>query len=162
MKNAWRRSRWFPLLLEGGSIMVGLWIAVFLFRGIEMTSVQSLLAATLVLMASHFALRPVLLLLAFPLIVLTLGLGIILVNALFFYFTAFIVTGFDVHGFGWAMLGGVVVSISSLLSKFYFGVQIVNSSNRGLNVRFKVSNQRKPDAPNPSKRVKSNDDIIDI
>lgn len=142
--------------------MGGLWLAVLFFPGISLSSGGALLAATIVLMALHFALRPILLLLAFPLIVLTLGFGIILVNALLFYFSAFLVQGFVVDGFGWALLGGLVLSFVSIFVKLWFGIQIIDSSqaSRGLHVKVRKNTSHRPP---PRKQTKNkDDDVIDI
>ncbi|MCC5790515.1 MAG: phage holin family protein [Opitutales bacterium] len=157
-----RKFRWYPWLIEGASVMAGLWLAVFLFPGIRLSSGGALLAATLVLMALHFALRPILLLLAFPLIILTLGLGIVLVNALLFYLCAFLVNGFSVDTFGWALLGGMALSVVGIVAKLWFGVQIINPPHNQRGVRIRVNRRV---SNNPQQRAKpkaKDDDIIDI
>lgn len=60
-------------------------------------------------------LRPILTVLGCPVIILTLGLGILLINTLLFYLTGWIGTrfgvGFIVHGFVPAFLGALIVSV---------------------------------------------------
>ena len=53
-------------------------------------------------------LRPILFLLTLPLIVFTLGLFLVVLNALLLQFTAFLVKGFTVSGF-WPAVGGALV-----------------------------------------------------
>jgi putative membrane protein len=53
-------------------------------------------------------LRPILFLLTLPLIVFTLGLFLVVLNALLLKFTAFLVKGFTVTGF-WPAVGGALV-----------------------------------------------------
>jgi putative membrane protein len=60
-------------------------------------------------------LRPILTILGCPVIVLTLGLGVLLINTLLFYLTGLIGTyfgvGFVVYGFVPAFLGALIVSV---------------------------------------------------
>jgi len=59
----------------------------------------------------------VLVLLTLPLTVVTLGLFLIVLNALLFWFAGSILKGFQVNGFWWAVIGAVLYSlISGLLS----------------------------------------------
>ena len=53
------------------------------------------------------------LLLTLPITVLTLGLFYIVVNGLAFALAAWLVPGFDVSSFGWAMLGALLVGLVS-------------------------------------------------
>ena len=81
--------------------------------GIRCESVLSLLTAGLLLGAVNALIRPVLLLLSLPLIVVTFGLFIPVVNALMLGLVAFIVPGFHVNSFGSAFFGSIVISIIS-------------------------------------------------
>lgn len=60
--------------------------------------------------------RPVLLLLTFPLNLLTLGLFTLVVNALVFWIATVVPTGVRVDGFVGAFLGALTVSCASLLA----------------------------------------------
>ena len=64
-------------------------------------------------------LKPILVFLGLPFIILTLGLFLIVINALLLMLAAAIVPGFRVRGFGAAVLG------SLLLSLFTFGATLV-------------------------------------
>lgn len=64
-------------------------------------------------------LRPLAMLLTCPLILLTLGLGTLLVNTVMFLLTGWIGAqygiGFTVENFGYAFLGALIVSVVSLV-----------------------------------------------
>ena len=64
-------------------------------------------------------LRPILTVLGCPVIILTLGLGVLLINTLLFYLTGLIGesfgVGFSVNGFVPAFLGALIVSIVSMV-----------------------------------------------
>ena len=90
-----------------------LWVAAELVPGIVVTGLVPLLLAALVLGLINAIVRPVLLVLTFPLTLVTLGLFIFVLNAFCLWLTSRIVPGFEVQTFGAALLGALVVSIVS-------------------------------------------------
>lgn len=81
-----------------------------------------LLGASLLLGIVNAFVRPVLLLLSLPLILVTLGLFILIINALMLKFVGQIVPCFHVPGFWPAFFGALIISIVSwLLSAFFRG-----------------------------------------
>lgn len=87
--------------------------------GIRATSLFSLVAASLLLGVINALVRPVLLLLSLPLILVTLGFFILVINALMLRLVALFVPGFYVDSFGSAFLGAIIISLVSwLLSAF--------------------------------------------
>ena len=74
-----------------------------------------LLLAALVFTIVNIFVRPLVILLALPVVVLTLGLALILINVLMLYLTDWIVPSFESGSF-WATLGAaVIVSIVNLI-----------------------------------------------
>jgi putative membrane protein len=66
--------------------------------------------------------RPILLFLSIPFILVTLGFFILIINALMLKFVSEIVPCFQVHGFWRAIFGSIIVSfVSWLLSAFFRG-----------------------------------------
>jgi len=57
--------------------------------------------------------RPLLVLLTFPLTLVTLGLFLFVLNAFCLWLTSVIVPGFDVHGFRAAFLGALLITVVS-------------------------------------------------
>jgi putative membrane protein len=100
-------------------------IAVFVAApivGIDYTGIDCLLGASLLLGIINAFIRPILLLLSFPLILVTLGLFIFIINALMLKFVSEIVPCFKVHGFWSAVFGAIIISfVSWLLSAFFRG-----------------------------------------
>jgi putative membrane protein len=85
----------------------------------------SILVLALIFGLVNAVLKPLLIFFSCPLLVLTLGLGTILINTLLFLLTGWIGTqfgfGFSVESFWWALLGAVIVSVVSfILSRFLF------------------------------------------
>lgn len=74
----------------------------------------------MLLLANSFV-RPLLLLLTLPLTVLTFGLFILVVNALMLMLTVALVPGFEVRGFGPALLGALVMGLLTLLGLVLLG-----------------------------------------
>ena len=96
-----------------------LWVAAALIPGISLGSLGSTLLAALVLGVINAIVRPVLLFLTLPITLLTLGLFIFVLNAFCLWLTSRLVPGFEVHGFGAAFLGALVISaVSWILTAF--------------------------------------------
>ncbi len=90
--------------------------AAWMIDGIQMSErfVDVLLVA-LVFGVLNAILKPILLVLSFPFIVLSLGLFALVVNALMLMLTASILDGFAVSGFWTAVLGSIVISLVTLI-----------------------------------------------
>jgi putative membrane protein len=85
-------------------------------------SLGCLLGASLLLGIVNAFIRPVLLILSAPLILLTLGFFILVLNGLMLLFVSEIVPCFTVPGFWSATFGAIIISIISwLLSAFFRG-----------------------------------------
>src|SRR5437764_7117940 len=101
---------------------MGVMVAASIISGIRYDSAGSLIAAALLLGILNAFVRPLLLILGAPLILLTLGIFVLIVNGLMVYWVPGIVRGFHVDGYGSAFWGAVVISIISwLLSAFFRG-----------------------------------------
>ncbi len=76
----------------------------------------SLAIAAAVLGLLNAVVRPILWFITLPITVITLGLFLLILNAIMLELTAWLVPGFGIEGFGWAILGALVLSIISLLT----------------------------------------------
>ena len=94
---------------------IAVFLAVMIVPGLEVNSFGAGLAAVLVLTFLNLLVRPILLVVTLPLIVLSLGLFLIVVNALLLEFTAYLVGGFSVTGFWPAVGGAVVISVVTMI-----------------------------------------------
>jgi putative membrane protein len=94
------------------------WVASAL-GALHFDSGRCLFGAALLLGIVNAVVRPVVLLLSIPFIVLTLGVGILVVNALLLLAVSAVVPCFHVASFGHAFLGAIIISITSwMLSAF--------------------------------------------
>src|SRR5579871_1531262 len=93
-----------------------LWVVSQIVPGIHIASAGAALLAALVLGIANTLVRPVLVLITLPITVLTLGLFLIVINALMLLLTSAIVRGFSVHGFISAALAGLVLGVFNLFA----------------------------------------------
>lgn len=96
---------------------VAVLLASAIVVGIEVQSIEAGIAAVIVLALLNALVRPILYFLSLPFIILTLGLFMVIINALLLLFVAFMVKGFVVAGFWPAVWGAVLISVvSSILN----------------------------------------------
>ena len=101
---------------------VAVMVAEKIVPGIEYNSAGALLGASLLLGIINAFVRPILLLLSLPWIILTMGLFIFVINALLLMLVSKIVPPFSVDGFWSAFFGSIVISLVSwALSSFFRG-----------------------------------------
>lgn len=94
---------------------IAVFLAIAMVPGIEADSLSAGIAAVLVLTILNLILRPILFLITLPLIVFSLGLFLVVLNALLLEFTAYLVKGFTVSGFWPAVGGALVISLVSTI-----------------------------------------------
>jgi putative membrane protein len=96
---------------------VAVLVATYVVPGIKYGNWRDLLVATLVLGLLNSFLRPLLMLLSLPLLIVTLGLFTIVINAVLLLLVSWLLHDdhFHVAGFGSAFWGALVISIVSLL-----------------------------------------------
>jgi putative membrane protein len=76
----------------------------------------SLAIAAAVLGLLNALVRPILWFITLPITILTLGLFLVVLNAIMLELTAALVPGFDIDGFGWAIVGAIVLSLVTLVT----------------------------------------------
>lgn len=114
------------LLLRLVITAAALWVAVQIVPGIQYTGgAGGLLAVALVFGVLNAVVRPILMVLTCPLVLLTLGLFILVLNGLLLWLTSAFAgalgLGFHVAGLWSAFLGALVVSLVSLLLTIFAG-----------------------------------------
>jgi putative membrane protein len=109
------RSPLGQLLVRWMILALGVVIAAHVVPGIHYSDPVALFLAVVLLSFFNAILRPVLILFTFPFILVTMGLGIIVINAFLFLIVGRIVDGFTVAGFWPALWGSLVLSITNLV-----------------------------------------------
>ena len=98
---------------------VSLVITAKLVPGLTIDSFTAAALAAAIMGLVNAIVRPILVLLTLPLTILTLGLFLLVVNAISIGLVAYFTPGFSVSGFFPAVIGSIVLAIvSSLLGKF--------------------------------------------
>ncbi len=85
----------------------------YLMSSVSVTNIGTAFIAALVLGLVNTLIKPLLVLLTLPVTVLSLGLFILVINALLFWGVAHVVEGFHVEGFWSAFLAAILYSIIS-------------------------------------------------
>ncbi len=105
-----------PALLRFLGTALGLWAATRLVPGIRIDGVLGFVLAALLLGVVNAVVRPLLILLTLPVTILSFGLFLLVVNGLMLELVAALLPGFTVSGLGAAVLGAIVVSLTSWLA----------------------------------------------
>ena len=100
---------------------LGLWLAATIVPGIAIRGVGTLLAAALLLGIVNAIVRPVVVILTLPITVLTLGVFLWVVNAAMLALVAAMLEGFTIRGLFPALLGSLIVSLTSWVAAWYVG-----------------------------------------
>ena len=119
-------------LIHWAIMSLSLWVASYLFSGIKFSNKSSLLISALVLGFVNAVLRPILLILTFPLTIVTLGLFVLVVNALMIMLVAKLVNGFKLSGFWTAFFVSIFIALFTLVIEHFLpsqGVVIINTGN---------------------------------
>ncbi|MCI4669517.1 MAG: phage holin family protein [Bacteroidia bacterium] len=103
------------ILLNG--LMV--FLASKLLSGVTVDGYMAAVIAGCVLGLVNFFVKPVITLITLPLTVITLGIFMLFVNGAMVLLADYLVGGFDVDGWGWAILFSLVLTLmNTLLSRY--------------------------------------------
>jgi len=108
-------------LVRAAIVAVGLWLATKLFSGLQFDSPGVLIAAALLLGLVNAVIRPIAIVLTFPLTLVTLGLFLLVVNAAMMGLVAVLLSGFSIAGFWTGIGASIVVSITSWVASGLIG-----------------------------------------
>lgn len=140
----------FALLVRWSVLALGVTIATKIIPGIHYDTLGTLVVVVLLLSLFNAVLKPLLVLFSLPFIMLTLGFGVLLINALLFMLVGRLVQGFSVESF-WSALGGaVIVSLTNVIVSLLIGKRPPRPPGAG-----------GASGPGTARKLKS-DDVIDI
>ena len=91
----------------------GIWVADWLVEGIHVESFWYAILAAIVIGLINAVLKPILMLISLPFILLTLGLFLVVINAVLLLVAGDIIPGFSVDGFWPAVWGSLIMSVIS-------------------------------------------------
>ena len=93
--------------------VVGIWLATAIVPGIATATSGALIWAAICLGLVNAFIRPLIVVMTFPLTMLSLGLFLLIINAGMLNLAAWFVDGFEVQGFFSSVFGAIVVSLVS-------------------------------------------------
>ena len=102
------------LLLKWLALALAIMFVGWIIPGITISSFLTALVASAAIALVNIVIKPVLVFLTLPINILTLGLFILVINALLFMFVAYLVPGVEIDGFWSAFWGAVILSILSI------------------------------------------------
>jgi putative membrane protein len=94
-------------LLNGLAIL----LTAYLLPGVDVEDYGTALIVALVLSIANVIVKPVLIVLTIPITILTLGLFLLVINALIILLADWFVDGFNVDGFWWAFLASIIMAV---------------------------------------------------
>ena len=104
-----------PFLVRCFTTALSLGVVAWVLPGVTITSIPALLVGAVVLALVNTIVKPVLVLLTLPLTFMTVGVFYFVVNGAAFSIAAWLVPGFIVSSFWWAILGAGLVGFVSML-----------------------------------------------
>lgn len=120
----WGRSRPTGFIARFLLNVAALWVASLILPGMHLDGAGALFFSGLILALVNAFIRPILLLLTCPFTILTLGLFILVVNALMLLLTAWLARllgmDFEFDSFGWAFLAALIVAAVTLVLEWTF------------------------------------------
>ena len=108
------------LLLHWLISAVSLVIVAYLFPGIELRGLGSALIAPVVIGLMNATIGFFLKIITFPITILSLGIFLLVINALMLQLASFVVPGFYVASFWSAFFGAIVLSVVSMILRSLF------------------------------------------
>ncbi|GAC1416395.1 MAG: phage holin family protein [Flavisolibacter sp.] len=94
---------------------VAVYLAAYLIPGVHIADIRSTIMVALVLALLNTFIKPILIILTIPITIVTLGLFLLIINALMVKWAADLVHGFRVAGWWPALLVSLVVTIVSYI-----------------------------------------------
>ena len=102
------------LILKWLALAMSIMFVGWIVPGITISSFTTALIASIVIALINLVIKPILVFLTLPINILTLGLFILVINALLFMFVAYLIPGVEVDGFWSAFIGALLLSIFSI------------------------------------------------
>jgi putative membrane protein len=102
---------------------LGLWVATRWVDGIRIDDATTLVLAGALLGVVNAFVRPVMIVLTFPITLATLGLFLLVVNAAMLGLVALLLPGFSIAGFWAAFFAAITVTITGWIGSWFIGSQ---------------------------------------
>jgi putative membrane protein len=90
---------------------LAVFLAAYLLPGVDVDGYGAALIVALVLSIANVIVKPLLILLTIPITIISLGLFLLVINAIIILLVDYLVSGFSVDGFWWALLFSLLMSV---------------------------------------------------
>jgi putative membrane protein len=90
---------------------LAVFLTSYLLDGVDVDGYATALLVALLLSIANAIVKPVLIVLTIPITILTLGLFLLVINALMIMLVDYFVDDFTVNGFWWALLASLILAI---------------------------------------------------
>ncbi len=128
-------------------------VAASVVQGIRYDTVTALFVASLLLGILNALLRPALLLLSLPLLIFSMGIFVLVINAGLLYLVGRMVKDFHVDGFWPAFWGALLISVVSMFANTLFGLNPKRAA---------AQPGSRPPTPPPSRPGEGQGPVIDV
>jgi putative membrane protein len=108
-------------LLRAAIVALGLWLATLWVPGVRIDGPGTLVLAGILLGIVNSIVRPIAIVLTFPMTIVTLGLFLLVINAGMVALVAWMLPGMHLSGFGSAFWSAVLVSLTSMVGSWFIG-----------------------------------------
>ena len=100
-------------LLSGLAVL----LTAYLLPGVDVSHYGYALLVAACISLANLSIKPVLIIFTIPITVVTLGLFLLVINAIVILLVDYLVSGFDVDGFWWALAFSLILSVfNSMIS----------------------------------------------
>ena len=96
---------------------VVIFVLAHVLPGVSVTGYMAAFGAAIIIGLANATVKPLLIVLTLPITIITLGLFLLVINALVILLAAWLVPGFNIDGFWWALLFGVILSVVNIMRK---------------------------------------------
>ncbi len=90
---------------------LALYMVSRIIPGVILDGFGSALIAVVIMGIVNIGIKPLLVIISLPITIITFGLFILIINALLFLLTSVLTPGFDIRGFGSAILGSLLYGV---------------------------------------------------
>lgn len=103
------------LLIKLALSSLGVLIGAYILPGVHVDTIWSAIVVALILGILNWTVKPLLILLTIPLTLVTMGLFLLVINSIIVLLADYLISGFSVDGFWWALLFSLVLTVLNWL-----------------------------------------------
>ena len=103
------------VIIRWGMTATAVYLTQFFIDGIWVKNFLSAIIVSLIIGFLNTFVKPILTLISLPIILLSFGLFMVIINAMLLWFASEIIAGFKITGFMPALWGSIMISIGTLI-----------------------------------------------